>query len=266
MSTAISLAFGVGMLATITPGGLPFALAALGLRASCDQGGGADLRASLVAATAQGAVAGGSFGATFFAAALIEWLGPDVSDLVPVAAFALALALVVVGLRALAGRPSPARLRGCGPAALFGLAYAIASLPGGLGLLQGMAEQTDKARGAFGVLGVAILFAAGVIAALIAISLLATLLSIAIRRLGAAATTLAGALTAAAGIIAAVYWLPAVPGGVGERGGGLSEPLADSSGTIGQFIANFELAFALLLLAAATATLASALDRGAGTS
>ena len=262
MSTAISLAFGVGILATITPGGLPFALAALGL--------GATRAISLTAAMARGAIAGAFFAATFMTAALVEGIGLEVSDLVPVAALGFAAALVVLGIRSLAGRPAPsAPGHDHRTAALFGLAYAIASLPGGLGLLQGMAAQTEKARGTAGVLGVAILFAVGVVAALIAISLLAALLSIAVRRLGAAGTALAGALAAAGGIVAAVYWLPALSGGVGERGGGLSELLADTSGTVGRFIASFELGFALLLVVAASAAFAAAMSggraRGSGT-
>ena len=134
----------------------------------------------------------------------------------------LSVALVILGI-GLAVRPATSALRGAQGPAVFGLVYAIVSLPGALPLLQGMVTQTDKSRGAAGVLGVAFLFCAGVIAALIAISLLATLVSIAVRRLGVAGTVLAGALVAAAGLVAAAYWLPAVPDDVGERGGGLSE-------------------------------------------
>jgi hypothetical protein len=179
---------------------------------------------------------------------------------VPLPAFLLGAALVIVGV-GLARRPeSHRRLRSPLAPAVFGLAYAIVSLPGALPLLQGMVTQTDKSRGAAGVLGVAFLFGAGVIAALIAISLLATLVSIAVRRLGGAGTVLAGALVAAAGLVAAAYWLPAVPDDIGDRGGGLSEPLANSSGAIGWFIANYELGFALLLLAAAIAAFLAALQ------
>lgn len=259
MSTAISLAFGVGMLATITPGGLPFALAAIGLQAIAAEPGERRLRASLAMAIGHGAVAGAVFAATFFAAAFVEELGLEVSDLVPAPAFVLGVAMVIIGI-GLAVRPGHRRVRGALGAAVFGLVYAIVSLPGALPLLQGMITQTDKSRGAAGVLGVAFLFAAGAAAALIAISLLATLVSIAARRLGGAGTLLAGALVAAAGIVAAAYWLPAVPGDVGERGGGLSEILADSSGAVGRFIATYELGFALLLLVAAIAAFVATLQ------
>ena len=177
----------------------------------------------------------------------------------PVPALMLSGALVILGI-GLACAQRRWRLRGAQGPAVFGLVYAIVSLPGALPLLQGMVTQTDKSRGAAGVLGVAFLFCAGVVAALIAISLLATLVSIAVRRLGAAGTVLAGALVAGAGLVAAAYWLPAVPDDVGERGGGLSELLADSSGAVGRFIANYELGFALLLLVAAVAAFVAALQ------
>ncbi|HYH61147.1 MAG TPA: hypothetical protein VD766_04715 [Solirubrobacterales bacterium] len=259
MSTAISLAFGVGMLATITPGGIPFALAALGLGAIAVEPGERGLRASLWLATVQGSVAGAVFAATILAAALIEGRGIEVSDLVPVPALVLSGALVIIGV-GLALRPGRWGLRGAQGPAVFGLAYAVVSLPGALPLLQGMVTQTDKSRGAAGVLGVAFLFCAGVVAALVALSLLATLVSIAARRLGAVGTILADALVVGAGAVAAVYWLPAVPGDVSERGGGLSGLLADSSGAAGWFIANFEFGFALLLLAAAVAAFVATLQ------
>jgi cytochrome c biogenesis protein CcdA len=259
MSTSISLAFGVGMLATITPGGIPFALAAVGLGAIAAEPGERPLRARFSVAIAHGAVAGAVFAATLFAAAFAESLGLEVSDPVPIPALMLSAGMMILGIGLAVSRAHHQRLRSAQAPAVFGLAYAIVSLPGALPLLQGMVTQTDKSRGVAGVLGVAFLFCAGVVAALIAISLLATLVSMAIRRLGGAGTVLAGGLVAGAGLVAAAYWMPAVPDDVGERGGGLSDRLADSSGAVGQFIANYELGFALLLLVVAVAAFAAAL-------
>lgn len=264
MSTAISIAFGVGMLAVVSTCGLPFALAALGLRAIAREARpSAGLGSAFLAATAIGAGAGAGFAATFLLAALLAGAGVEISDLAPVAALVLALALIATGVRAMAGAREFA-LRGptLRAAALAGIGYALVSLPCALPLLEGLVTQTDKGRGPAAVAGVAILFSAGAVALAIAIALLGALLAAGVRRAGTAGVAVAGSLCFVAGVLAAAYWSPAVVDGVGARGGGgLADALAATSGALGKLLADQQLAVALLLLAASISALAHALGR-----
>lgn len=259
MSTAISIAFGVGMLCVVSSCGLPFALAALWLRGTTTAprapGGGSRLRA----AGAAGALAGAAFAATLLAMAVVDGAGVEVADAVPPIALALAVVLVVLGGRAIVARsPTPAP-HGMALAGLAGLAYAIVSLPCALPLLEGLVTQTDKARGTAGVAGVAILFTAGSVTVTIALSLLGSLLAAGVQRLGTAGVTVAGALCAAAASVALGYWGPALSGGVGERGGWAADALAEASGAVGKLLAELQLAFGLLLLVAACVAMSAAL-------
>jgi hypothetical protein len=248
MTSSIAVGFAVGMLVTVTAGALPVALAALGLGARDDLGG-------VGAATMRGAVAGGAFAATFMAAAGLDELGVDIAEIAPFVALAAAAALLLAAVRQLARDSTGASSRG--RTATFGAVYALVALPGGLPLFEGLTHEAAKARGETAVVGVVVLVAAGMVAALIALSLLARLLAAGVRRLGAPGRVVPAALIATAAVIAAAYWLPAATGSLADRGGAPRDALTDVAGTIGVAMARYEFAFALLLFAASCALLAA---------
>ena len=251
MSSAVSLGFTIGVFAVLTSCALPLAIAAIGLGASQSSSGSA--RAALRRGAVSGAIAAAAFIAVLLAIAGFEEAGAEISDLVPLVALLIALAVIALGLRVLSGRDGQGFDDGA--YALFGVAFGIVSLPGSLWLLQGLIELTAEARGTDGVVASVVLFAAGAFAAFIAIALIAELFGVLVRRIGRAGSVLAGAVAVVGGIASFIYWLPAFVDGVEERGGAIGDTVSEIAGEINYFAATYILLFALLLFAAGLAAL-----------
>ena len=251
MSNALSLGFAIGVFAVLASCALPLAVAGIALGASRQSPGGA--RAALRDGTVGGALAACAFLAVMLVAAGFEAAGVEISDHVSAVALLIALGVIGLGARTLAGRAGggfDARAY-----AIFGVCLGIVSLPGSLWLLQGIFDLTAEARGTGGAVASAVPFAAGTFAALIAFALVAELLGVLVRRLGGAGPVVAGAVAIAGGVASVLYWIPALAGGSKERGGVIGDAVSEVAGEAAYFAGTYQLLFALLLLAAAIAAL-----------
>ena len=251
MSSAVSLAFTIGVFAVLTSCALPLAVAAIGLGASQQSSGSA--RAALRRGVVSGALAACAFLSVLLVAAGFEAAGAEISNHIPAVALLIALGVIALGARILTGRDGGGLDDGA--YAIFGVCFGIVSLPGSLWLLQGIIELTAEARGTSGAVASVVLFAAGTFAALIALALVAELFGVLVRRLGGAGPVLAGAVAIAGGVASVLYWIPALVDGIEERGGAIGDAVTAVAGEIAYFAATYHLLFALLLLAAALAAL-----------
>ena len=141
MSTAVTLAFGAGLLATVNPCGFALLPSFLSFYLGADeQTPTAGVLARARQGFAVGLVLSGSFAAVFVITGLVVTAGlRSVLQALPWVAFAIGVALIVLGLVMLAGRrvsllaavrlqPGTAGRAGYRRVVAFGVAYALASL------------------------------------------------------------------------------------------------------------------------------------------
>ena len=146
--------------------------------------------------------------------------------------------------------------------ATFGAGYAIASLSCTLAVVLAVGGQATATSNPIQFLVVFGAFAAGASSALLAlalsIALASTIVARAMRRVGPAMQTIAGALLAASGAYLVAYWLPQV---VGDGGPGTSfiRVVDEVSASVANFLTAHTGAFAIALAVIAALALALAL-------
>ncbi|MBA2637382.1 MAG: cytochrome C biogenesis protein [Solirubrobacterales bacterium] len=271
MSTAVTLAFGAGLLATVNPCG--FALLPGFL--SFYLGGCDDARAGALSRARQGFAVGlvlsGAFSAVFIIVGLIVSAGlRSVLTAVPWVAFGIGLVLIALGGVMLAGRrvsllsashlaPGLAQRTGYARVAAFGVAYALASLSCTLAVFLVVVGQALTVSGVVQTLAVFGAYAAGSASVLLALSVSAALaqgaLARAVRRLAPFVNRLAGALLLLSGLYLTAYWLPALGDGSPNSTGALASRSERISSALADFFAAhtgvFAAALAVLLAAGA---------------
>lgn len=237
MTGSLGLAFGAGMLATVSPCGLAmlpgFLAYYIGTDTAAATGnvrGGVVLRRS-IQALRTGLLISAGFAAVFVITALVVTAGlRSVVGAVPWIAVAVGMVLVGVGLVMLAGRRvavtlrfNPLRTGGRGPMAMlaYGAAYAVASLSCSLGVLLALIGGGLSTSNLTGLLRVFSAFAAGSATILVLLALSAGLASgglvKALQRSSRFVSPVAGGIVVLAGLYMIVYWVPALGGGRSNR-------------------------------------------------
>lgn len=234
----MGLAFGAGMLATVSPCGLAMLPGFLAYYIGTDDAAAADagrgnllLRRS-VSALRTGLVVSVGFATVFIVTGLVVTAGlRGVVDAVPWVAVIVGVVLVAAGLFMVAGRRvavtlrfNPLRSGGRGPIAMlaYGAAYAVAALTCSLGVLLALIGGGLSASNATDLVRVFSAFAAGSATILVLLSLSAGLagggLARVLRESSQYLTQVAGVVVVLSGIYMIVYWLPALSGGDSNRG------------------------------------------------
>ena len=274
MTGAITFAFGAGLLATVNPCGFVMLPGFIGMQL----GSGGDDRHSPLERCVDGLAVGLVLSATFSGVLVIAGIGlaaglRSLMEVVPWMALAVGAALAVAGVAMLAGRDlgirAPNLLRPTGSkgdgyvrVATFGAGYAIASLSCTLAVVLAVAGQATATSNPIQFLAVFGAFAAGASSALLAltlsIALASTVVARAMRRIGPAMHTIAGALLTASGAYLVVYWLPQV---VGDGGPGTSftRTVDEVSASVANFLTAHTGAFAIALAVIAALALVLAL-------
>lgn len=213
--TTLVLALTAGMLAAVNPCGFALLPAYLSLLVSEGDGGGSAVRRALVSTAAMTAGFVAVFGA--FGLALAPAAG-WIQQRLPWVTVALGLSLVVAGAWLAAGRTLPALWRGPkAPAvrrsmpsmALFGAAYAAASLSCTIGPFLAIVVASMRAGSTGAGIGLFLAYAVGmglsVGVAALAVALLRTSLIRSVRRAGPAIARAGGVLLVLAGGYVAYY-------------------------------------------------------------
>lgn len=223
----LAFAFGAGLLAPLNPCGFAMLPAFLGYYVGngAERSGGSTLSRLTQGFGAGAAVSAGFVGAFAFAAGLVSLGLRSLIRYVPWAALVIGVVLVVLGILLVAGkkvavrpiqRLRPGGGRGYGSMAVFGAAYAVASLSCTLGVLLVVVAQALASRHPAGFLGVLLAYAAGAATVLTAVSLSTALaegaLARRLRRVLPLVERLGGGLLAVSGLYLVAYWLPVVAG------------------------------------------------------
>ncbi len=233
MDQSLGIAFGAGMLATVSPCGLAMLPGFLAYYIGVDTGAPGDrqvLRRSS-RALRTGVLVSVGFVTVFLGTALVVTAGlRSVLEAVPWLAVAVGFVLVAVGLVMLAGRRvgvalrfNPLRSGGRGPLAMlsYGAAYAIASLSCALGALLALIGGGLTTTTTTGLLGTFAAFAAGSTTILVLLALSAGLASgglvKTLQRSSRYVTQVAGGIVVLSGIYMVSYWTPALSGGSSNR-------------------------------------------------
>lgn len=277
MSTAVSLAFAAGLLATVNPCGfalLPSFLSFyLGADAQADSGS--------LARVGQGFAVGlaltAGFSGVFIVAGLLVSAGLRlVLHALPWAAVAIGAALIVLGLLMVAGRrvsllaagrlrPDVAGTRGLRRVALFGVAYALASLSCTLAVFLVVVSQALTVGGVGQTLAVFAAYAAGSASILLALCVSAALtkgaLTRLLRRSARSINRVAGALLTVSGGYLLTYWLPAVTSGHAASTGALARSSTRVSSALAAFFSSHTTLFAVALGVLAAVGLVAAVRR-----
>jgi cytochrome c-type biogenesis protein len=262
VSAAAAFAFGAGLLATVNPCGFAMLPSFLSLYLGSSDSG----ERSALARGAQGFRVGlaltGGFAGVFVVAGLIISLGlRSFVHVIPWVALVVAAALVVLGAALLLGAhvgltaASRVAVDGRGAdgyrrVALFGAAYAFASLSCTLAVFLVVVSQAIAAANPIRVLAVFGAYAAGSATVLLALSLSVALAKAAVARavrwIAPAVNRLAGALLLASGVYLVLYWLPLLGTGSASTSSAvrLTERLSSSLET---FFAGHTSLFALAL-------------------
>ncbi len=233
MNGFVGVAFGAGMLATVSPCGLAmlpgflaYYIGTDGAAAERGRSGAQVLQRSL-GALRTGLVVSLGFVTVFVATALVVTAGlRSILDAVPWMAVAVGVVLVGVGLMMLAGRRvgvtlrfNPLRSGGRGPVAMlsYGAAYAVASLSCSLGVLLALIGGGLSASTTASLLQVLTSFAAGSATILVLLALSAGLASgglvRVLRQSSRYVSRVAGGVVVLSGLYMVVYWVPALGGG-----------------------------------------------------
>lgn len=264
MSAAITLAFAAGLLATVNPCGFALLPSFLSFYLSADeQHATAGVLARARQGFAVGLVLSGSFSAVFVITGLIVTAGlRSILHALPWIGFAVGVGLSVLGVIMLAGRrvsllaatrlqPGVARRAGYQRVAVFGIAYALASLSCTLAVFLVVVSQALTVSGVPQTLAVFAAYAAGSASVLLALSVAAALakgaLARAVRRLTPIVNRLAGGLLLLSGIYLVIYWLPALSNGAPSSTSALARPSSHISFALAGFFAAHTTAFAAAL-------------------
>jgi cytochrome c biogenesis protein CcdA len=287
VSTAVTLAFGAGLLATVNPCGFALLPSFLSFYLGADeQTPTAGVLSRARQGFAVGLVLSGSFAAVFVVTGLVVTAGlRSVLHALPWIAFAIGLALIVLGLVMLAGRrvsllaavrlqPGTAGRSGYQRVAAFGVAYALASLSCTLAVFLVVVSQALTVSGVPQTLAVFGAYAAGSASVLLALSVSAALakgaLARGVRRLAPVVNRLAGALLLVSGVYLVIYWLPALGNGTPNSTSDLARRSTRISSTLADFFAAHTTAFAVglgvLLVAGAALFIATRRSSGASIS
>ncbi len=281
MTSAISLAFGAGLLATVNPCGfalLPgFLSFYLGAEETERATAGPVVRARQ--GFAVGLVLSGAFSGVFVVVGLVVTAGlRSVLGALPWVAFGVGLLLIALGGVMLAGRrvsllsavrlqPDLERRTGYSRVAAFGVAYALASLSCTLAIFLVVVGQALTVSGVVETLAVFGAYAAGSASVLLALSISAALakgtLARALRRLTPVVNRLAGGLLLASGIYLVAYWLPALGDGSPNATGSVARRSEQVSSALADFFAAHTGLFAAALGALLALGAALALQRWA---
>ena len=237
MNGSVGVAFGAGMLATVSPCGLAmlpgFLAYYIGTDGAATEGGrsGAQVLQRSLRALRTGLVVSLGFVAVFVVAALVVTVGlRSVLDAVPWIAVAVGVVLVGAGLVMLSGRRmgvslrfNPLRNDGRGPIAMlsYGAAYAVASLSCSLGVLLALVGGSLSVSTTMSLLRVLTSFAAGSATILVLLALSAGLASGGLVRMlqqsSRYVSRVAGGIVVLSGLYMVVYWVPALGGGSNNR-------------------------------------------------
>lgn len=253
MDGSLSLAFGAGMLATVSPCGLAmlpgFLAYYIGTDVTATQQ--ATSRTAVMRRSVQGLRTGSlisiGFFSVFVATALVVTAGlRSVVEAIPWVAVAVGIVLVVVGTLMLAGRKvamglrfNPLRTGGRGPIAMiaYGAAYAVASLSCSLGVLLALIGTGLSASSMTSLLRTFAAFSAGSATILVLLALSAAMasggLAKALQRSSRYATQAAGVIVVLSGIYMVAYWVPSLDGGSSNRG--LAGKVMPTTGAIRDF-------------------------------
>ena len=270
MSTAITLAFGAGLLATVNPCGFALLPGFLSFYLGTGETTGAST--SPLARARQGFSVGlvlsGAFSAVFILTGLVVTAGlRQVLSALPWVAFTIGLALVVLGLVMLAGRrisllaasrwgPSVEQRSGYSRVAAFGVAYGLASLSCTLAVFLVVVGQALTVSGVAQTLAVFGAYAAGSASVLLALSVGAALakgaLARAVGRIAPFVSRLAGALLLISGLYLVAYWLPTLRESAPGSGGAVARRSEQVSSALADFFAAntglFAIGLAVLLV------------------
>ncbi len=223
----LAFAYGVGMLALVSPCGFAVLPAFLAYNMA-DSGGVVGSSSSrLVRALRVGLGVSVGFALTFLAAGLLVSAGlRSLVDAVPWFGLVVGMSLVVLGLGMVAGRrmgpaiPVGSLLRpgaGAGRTAAFGTGYALTQLACGMAGLLAVVAQGMANSSIFGTAAVFVAFSAGSTSLLVLLALSTALMSDAlargVRHVLPVVTRLSGAVLAVSGAYLVVYWSPALFGG-----------------------------------------------------
>ncbi len=251
MTGTLGLAFGAGMLATVSPCGLAMLPAFLAYYVGTDSSGtvgrGEVLRRS-VYGLRTGVVVSLGFIAVFIATALVVTAGlRSVVEAVPWVAVGVGVVLVAVGLALLAGRRVGVTLnssrisregRGPGSMLAYGAAYAVASLSCSLGVLLALIGQALTTSSTTRLLGVYTAFAAGNATVLVLLALSAALasggLAKVLKQSSRYLPRVTGGIVVLSGLYMVVYWMPALTGGSTNRT--LASKVMPTTGAINDFL------------------------------
>ncbi len=283
MSGAVAFAFAAGTLSTVNPCG--FAVLPAFLAYYLQQETDADaipLVVRLLRSVGAGAAVSAGFAAVFTVAGLLLSAGLRVLiGIVPWAAVAVGVALVVLGVLLVAGRKVGLSVnangiagRRTGPVGLvlFGAGYALASLSCTVAVLLAVVGQALAAADVLAVLAVFAAYSAGAASVLVLLTVSAGLASGAltrlVRRVLPFVGRVSGAVLVLSGAYLVAYWAPQLLGARGatalsRRGGSLVGTLAQGLQTRTSLLA--VLTVAVVLAIAVVAALRSVRTRDAAT-
>lgn len=250
--TRLAFAFGAGLLAPVNPCGFAMLPAFLGYYVGGASPGEDTRSPSLLARLTQGfgvgAAVSAGFAGVFALAALVVLAGlRPLVRYMPWAAVAIGVGLAALGLALVAGRHvgvrvgerlRPGQDRTYRRMAVFGAAYALASLSCTLAVLLAVVAQALATASLWGMAGVLVAYGAGAATVLTLLSVSAAVAKGAVagtfRRALPAAERVGGVLLVASGIYLIAYWLPVLTGSVpGRSVASISQGL---SGRLGAFL------------------------------
>lgn len=282
MSAAVTLAFGAGLLATVNPCGFALLPSFLSfyLGADEDTAASAGTLARARQGFAVGLVLSGAFSGVFIVTGLVVTAGlRSVLDALPWIAFAVGLALIVVGGAMVAGRrislliaarlqPGVEHRTGYARVAMFGVGHALASLSCTLAVFLIVVSQALTVSGVVQTLAVFGAYAAGSASVLLALSVSAALakraLARAVKRFAPIVNRVAGALLVVSGVYLVGYWLPALTQGTPNSTGTVATQTERISSALADFFAAHTAIFAATLAAVLVLGAALAAQRHVG--
>jgi len=225
--TQLALAYGLGMLALVSPCGFMMLPAFLAYNLSDSETGGRTV-SRLGRGLGAGLLVSVGFASVFFAAGLLIAVGlRSVTEAVPWFSVVIGAGLIVMGLAMLAGRRVALRLNtgmvkqatppGGGHLVGFGGAYALAQLGCGMGSLLALVGTGMASSSALGTVTVFAAFGVGCTTVLVMLAASTALMSdVLVRNIRSALPAVArfsGAVLAVTGVYLIAYWAPALNGG-----------------------------------------------------
>lgn len=272
MTGNLWLAFGVGMLATVSPCGIAMLPAFLAYYIGTDEAasGGVGRTATLrrtVGGLSTGAIVSVGFISIFVTTAILVTSGlKSVTDAIPWIAVVVGIALMAAGLAMAVGRrlafsldSSKLTREGRGPTSMlaYGAAYGVASLSCGLGAMLAVIGTALRTSSASELVGVYTAFALGSAVILMLLSLSAAVASDSLIRILDRSSryipTIAGVIVFLSGIYMVAYWGPAALGG--KRNGTLMNAVMPTTGKLHEFFKANTGALAVVAVGAIVAVL-----------